>query len=75
MPAGMERYARKPIFAREGAGVTLRSDDGTVISESDAGGYGGDGYVVQGPAPAAALPGRPYRQGLLPGPGAVDGRR
>ncbi|KLU81094.1 hypothetical protein MAPG_00189 [Magnaporthiopsis poae ATCC 64411] len=47
MPADMKQYARKPIFAREGSGVTLRKDDGTIISESDADGYGDEGYVVQ----------------------------
>ncbi|KAL8335271.1 hypothetical protein RB598_009458 [Gaeumannomyces tritici] len=48
MPAGMTQFARKPIFAREGAGVTLRGGaDGGVLSESDAGEYGKEGYVVQ----------------------------
>lgn len=39
------RFARKPIWSREGANVTL-ADNGKVIAATD-GSYGNEGYVVQ----------------------------
>lgn len=45
-PAEMVRYARKPIFARKGAGVTLQDGDETII-RTGACGFGDEGYVVQ----------------------------
>ncbi|TLD21535.1 hypothetical protein PspLS_09239 [Pyricularia sp. CBS 133598] len=45
-PADMVRYARKPIFARKGAGVTLKDGEETLF-KTDASGFGDEGYVVQ----------------------------
>ncbi|WP_431881796.1 glutathionylspermidine synthase family protein [Micromonospora chalcea] len=44
-PAQMTSYARKPIWGREGANVTLVRD-GQVIAAND-GPYGSEGFVVQ----------------------------
>ncbi|KAI1500657.1 glutathionylspermidine synthase [Biscogniauxia marginata] len=45
-PASLTRYARKPIFAREGADVLLHAD-GRVIQDSKTGYYGKEGYILQ----------------------------
>jgi glutathionylspermidine synthase len=45
-PASLTKYARKPIFAREGADVTLKAD-GEVIEDMTIGYYGHEGYIVQ----------------------------
>ncbi|KAI8153640.1 putative acid--amine ligase YgiC [Colletotrichum sp. SAR 10_70] len=45
-PSSMTSFARKPIFAREGADVVLQRD-GRVIQDASTGGYGAEGYVVQ----------------------------
>lgn len=42
----LRSYVRKPIYSREGAGITVVVD-GEEILRSDASGYGGEGYVVQ----------------------------
>jgi glutathionylspermidine synthase len=45
-PASLTKFARKPIFAREGADVVLQAD-GNVIQDATTGDYGKEGYVVQ----------------------------
>jgi glutathionylspermidine synthase len=45
-PASLTKFARKPIFAREGADVVLQAD-GKVIQDATTGDYGKEGYVVQ----------------------------
>lgn len=45
-PDSMRDFARKPIFAREGADVVLQKD-GKVIQDATTGGYGMEGYIVQ----------------------------
>lgn len=45
-PKDFTTYAKKPIFAREGAGVTL-VEDSNVLVKTDDDGYGSEGYVVQ----------------------------
>ncbi|KAL1836196.1 hypothetical protein VTJ49DRAFT_5463 [Mycothermus thermophilus] len=45
-PASLTKFARKPIFAREGADVVLHAD-GKVLHDSTTGAYGKEGYVVQ----------------------------
>ncbi|KAK6949470.1 hypothetical protein Daesc_009550 [Daldinia eschscholtzii] len=45
-PASLTRFARKPIFAREGADVLLQAD-GKVIQDAATGYYGKEGYVIQ----------------------------
>ncbi|KAI0149796.1 Glutathionylspermidine synthase [Hypoxylon sp. NC0597] len=45
-PESLTRYARKPIFAREGADILLKAD-GEVIQDSKTGEYGKEGYIVQ----------------------------
>ncbi|KAI1465470.1 Glutathionylspermidine synthase [Daldinia caldariorum] len=45
-PASLTRFARKPIFAREGADVLLQAD-GRVIQDAATGHYGKEGYVMQ----------------------------
>ena len=45
-PASLTKFARKPIFAREGADVLLQSE-GKVIQDAATGYYGKEGYVVQ----------------------------
>lgn len=42
---GLEFYARKPIFAREGANITLRTPAGTIEGKNE--NYGAEGYVIQ----------------------------
>ncbi len=42
----MRSYARKPIFGREGADVTLVRD-GEVLAQGAAGDYGAEGFVYQ----------------------------
>ncbi|KAK1563961.1 glutathionylspermidine synthase [Colletotrichum navitas] len=46
IPTSLTKYARKPIFSREGGGITLQHD-GNVIQESPDDTYGKEGYVVQ----------------------------
>lgn len=43
---GMRSHARKPVFGREGADVTLVRD-GEVVAQGEAGGYGAEGFVYQ----------------------------
>ncbi|KAI1804707.1 Glutathionylspermidine synthase [Daldinia bambusicola] len=45
-PAELTRFARKPIFAREGADVLLQAD-GRVIQDAATGHYGIEGYIIQ----------------------------
>ncbi|KAL0931148.1 glutathionylspermidine synthase [Colletotrichum truncatum] len=45
-PATMASYARKPIFAREGADVVLKKN-GEVIQDASTGQYGAEGYIIQ----------------------------
>lgn len=45
-PPGLKSYARKPIFGREGADVTLVRD-GEVLAQGAAGDYGAEGFVYQ----------------------------
>ncbi|KAI8965448.1 Glutathionylspermidine synthase [Daldinia sp. FL1419] len=45
-PDSLTRFARKPIFAREGADVLLQ-EDGRVIQDATTGYYGKEGYIVQ----------------------------
>ncbi|KAK3303893.1 glutathionylspermidine synthase [Chaetomium strumarium] len=45
-PASLTKFARKPIFAREGADVVLQAD-GRVIQDATTGDYGKEGYIVQ----------------------------
>ncbi|OBR10404.1 glutathionylspermidine synthase [Colletotrichum higginsianum IMI 349063] len=46
VPASLTKYARKPIFSREGGGITLE-EDGRVIQDSADESYGKEGHVVQ----------------------------
>ena len=48
-------HALKPIYSREGANVTLVVDGR--VADSEAGGYGREGYVVQGLAPLPSFDG------------------
>jgi glutathionylspermidine synthase len=45
-PESLTNYARKPIFAREGADILLHQD-GRVIQDATTGEYGKEGYIVQ----------------------------
>ncbi|KAM4063856.1 glutathionylspermidine synthase preATP-grasp domain-containing protein [Hirsutella rhossiliensis] len=45
-PASLTKFARKPIFAREGADIVLQAD-GQVIQDMKTGVYGKEGYIVQ----------------------------
>ncbi|OTB05632.1 hypothetical protein M426DRAFT_56688 [Hypoxylon sp. CI-4A] len=45
-PASLTKFARKPIFAREGADILLQAD-GQTIQDSSGGYYGKEGYIVQ----------------------------
>lgn len=45
-PPGVRSFARKPIFGREGSGVTLVRD-GEVLAEGVQGEYGTEGFVYQ----------------------------
>ncbi|KAI1413988.1 Glutathionylspermidine synthase [Hypoxylon sp. FL1857] len=45
-PASLTKFARKPIFAREGADILLQAD-GQVIQDAATGVYGKEGYIVQ----------------------------
>lgn len=45
-PASLTSYARKPIFAREGADIRLH-EDGRVLQDATTGQYGKEGYIVQ----------------------------
>ncbi|CAJ2503922.1 Uu.00g113160.m01.CDS01 [Anthostomella pinea] len=45
-PQSLKSFARKPIFSREGWGVTLE-EKGKVVSEVKSDGYGKEGYIVQ----------------------------
>jgi glutathionylspermidine synthase len=49
-PRGLRQYARKPLFSREGANVTLVSA-GRAPELGPDGGYGGEGHVFQDLAP------------------------
>ncbi|KDN66954.1 putative glutathionylspermidine synthase [Colletotrichum sublineola] len=46
IPTSLTGYARKPIFSREGGGITLQ-ENGKVIQESADDSYGKEGYVIQ----------------------------
>ncbi|TDZ32286.1 putative acid--amine ligase YgiC [Colletotrichum trifolii] len=46
VPESLTSFARKPIFAREGADVVLKKD-GNLIQDASTGWYGAEGYVVQ----------------------------
>jgi glutathionylspermidine synthase len=50
------RYARKPLYSREGANVTL-VDRGGVI-DSDSGPYGAEGFILQALADSPSFEGR-----------------
>jgi glutathionylspermidine synthase len=45
-PESFINYARKPIFAREGADILLH-EDGRVIQDATTGEYGKEGHIVQ----------------------------
>ncbi|PHH82389.1 hypothetical protein CDD82_6154 [Ophiocordyceps australis] len=45
-PASLTRFARKPIFAREGADIILEAD-GKVIQHEKSNQYGQEGFVIQ----------------------------
>ncbi|PHH89553.1 hypothetical protein CDD83_5789 [Cordyceps sp. RAO-2017] len=45
-PASLTCFARKPIFAREGADILLQAD-GQVIQDAKSGEYGEEGFVIQ----------------------------
>ncbi|KAI0384193.1 glutathionylspermidine synthase [Hypomontagnella monticulosa] len=45
-PASLTRFARKPIFSREGGDVVLQAD-GHILQDAKTGYYGKEGYVVQ----------------------------
>ncbi|EFQ35900.1 glutathionylspermidine synthase [Colletotrichum graminicola M1.001] len=46
VPASLTKYARKPIFSREGGGITLKADGEVIQTEPDKA-YGKEGYIVQ----------------------------
>ncbi|EFQ36820.1 glutathionylspermidine synthase, partial [Colletotrichum graminicola M1.001] len=45
-PTSLTSFARKPIFAREGADIVLK-EKGKVVQDSSVGWYGAEGYVIQ----------------------------
>lgn len=45
-PESLTKYAKKPIFAREGADILLQDDD-RVIQDSTTGDYGREGHILQ----------------------------
>ena len=45
-PESLTKYAKKPIFAREGADILLQDDD-RVIQNSTTGDYGREGHILQ----------------------------
>lgn len=53
--ATLDGYARKPIFSREGANVTLHTPDSTTTGSD--GGYGAEGFIVQQLAPLPVFDG------------------
>ena len=54
-PDGLKAYARKPLYSREGANVTLVQADGS--STTTEGPYGAEGYVYQALAPVPEFDG------------------
>jgi glutathionylspermidine synthase len=44
----MSTYARKPLLSREGANISLTTENGEIRTE---GGYGAQGYIYQELAP------------------------
>ncbi|KAI4141249.1 MAG: hypothetical protein LQ340_007686 [Diploschistes diacapsis] len=46
VPVSLTKFARKPIFAREGADILLQAD-GQIIQDTKTGDYGEEGYIVQ----------------------------
>lgn len=51
-----DAHAKKPLFSREGANITLVK--GGVVQDVDAGPYGSEGYILQGLAPLPSYSGR-----------------
>lgn len=51
-----DTHARKPLFSREGANITLVRDG--QVQDADAGPYGAEGFIVQGLAPLPVFSGR-----------------
>jgi glutathionylspermidine synthase len=51
-----DAHARKPLFSREGANITLVRDG--QVQDADAGPYGAEGFIVQGLAPLPVFSGR-----------------
>jgi glutathionylspermidine synthase len=73
-PASLTRYARKPIFSREGWGVVLE-DDGRVIQDETTNMYGKEGYIVQELSlPATFEAGDGTVMHAVPGLWVVDGQ-
>lgn len=56
-PRGMEAYARKPLFSREGANVELYRD-GLLAHRGEQGPYGAEGHVCQALAPMPCFDGK-----------------
>jgi glutathionylspermidine synthase len=52
----LSRYARKPLYSREGADIELKGDGETLRGPSD--GYGAEGYVRQALRPLPEFDGR-----------------
>ena len=60
-----DRYARKPLYSREGADIELI--DGASIVRGSTDGYGAEGYVRQALCPLPDFDGRPPRDRRLAG--------
>ncbi|MEN0084745.1 MAG: glutathionylspermidine synthase family protein [Leifsonia sp.] len=56
-PLAAEPYVRKPRLGREGANVSIHDGDGAVVAEQE-GPYGEEGFVYQGRAVFAPIPGK-----------------
>lgn len=66
-PKSMVEYVRKPLLGREGANITLRTADGTLVT---GGNYGTEGYVYQA---LASIPVLDSRRPVI-GSWVVDGQ-
>jgi glutathionylspermidine synthase len=54
-PRNCARWVRKPLLGREGANVTIHSDEGDVETDGD---YGSEGFIYQDVAPLVSFDGK-----------------
>ncbi|OAQ73153.1 glutathionylspermidine synthase [Pochonia chlamydosporia 170] len=72
-PESLTKYARKPIFSREGKGITL-VDDGNVLVDASTSEFGKEGFIVQElSVPAKFEDGKGNNMYAVPGLWFVDG--